>query len=743
MAWFTPSAASDSGARPSLATVIDAASGAPAGGGVLVAPGLVLTCAHVVNDALARPMFTQEPPARARIAVAFPHLAPAGPGSARPVVWVPPRLPGPGRRPAGPQDTVWCGDLALLALDAPPQDVPPVRWKPMARGQSVRSWYGGGQAFTFADGVVEAYDADLGFVDGSLRGAAVGPGYSGGPVWCDDEQAAVGLVLAVMRSATAGSVADSVLRRTVVLPWQAVRRELESAARATGVALPFPPPASAPATAPGAGAARYALAAVVADVLPDTGSRRAAGTYLAGELGLPAGLSEAPSSDELVELLLSTPRALAALTEWLAPTRRAEAFRLLAVGRAALVPGLLSVREYTWLVELLKDRVVLASLPGAVRAALRYTTVWDETGPTGADAADETVPGGAETSLESALRLVERLEGYWGDSAPVPPGTPRVPALLRAVIFLAALCSPAHARQLTRWSNRVADRLGVTQPALDERQAEAADWAASRPSASGVPRLSVKVAAHGDDAYRCTAWYDPGDGEARKVLDDDEPKPQDRLARILHRLLVRENKAAHGRHQDTSVLEFILDADELDLPVDEWGDEPEAADVPVVLGAEYAVVIRCPQLRARAEDHPLSWQRRSAEINRGGFLRLDRKHMTSRQIYGLLKADLSVPRVILDCAEEHRAVLRAVCVLMGVPVVLWERGAAEGSRDRLAALMLNGPARTMPYRVRQQRARALGEAADTGTGPVVIWDDIARPVPEDRWSDPSFKEASP
>lgn len=57
----------------------------------------------------------------------------------------------------------------------------------------------------------------LGFVDSQLRGAAIGPGYSGGPLWCEDVGAAVGIVLGVMEPPPGSFGSDQVVRRTIVI----------------------------------------------------------------------------------------------------------------------------------------------------------------------------------------------------------------------------------------------------------------------------------------------------------------------------------------------------------------------------------------------------------------------------------------------------------------------------------------------------------------------------------------------
>ncbi|MBL1101749.1 VMAP-C domain-containing protein [Streptomyces coffeae] len=718
-------------------SVVSPSSRSVVGGGVYLGERRVLTCSHVVNDALGRNAFAQEAPEGMPVRLAFPCRAGAEDEtfSARPVVWIPARRPGPGSRPAGNGDLTWSGDLAVLELaDDPPPDVRPMRWAALAEGQDVRAWYGSGLPFTYADGSVRLHAGSLAYIDSELRGAAMGPGYSGGPLWCDEEQAAVGIVLGVLEPPAGGFDSGHVVRRTVALPWQALEAELSHAR------LPRNAPASShrvlditvdPADL-------HAITAVLSEVLGDPQVRAAHAQRLAEELGLPVTPATVPSVDEVVDVLVTRHRAVAVLAEGLAKTEPDATLKLLSLGRAALIPGMLSVREHRWLFDLLPGEAP-SRLAAAARAALPDSILFQT--------ADLPSPLD-ESEDQSTEQLVEALEEYWGDSAPVPDGTPRVPALLRAVEYLAATCEAKVTRKMQDWCEAVAKRLGVAQAALQERRDDATAWAGRRRAhhAAAQPRLTVQLTRCAPGTYRCASWYHPGsvnDEVDRQVLADDDPRTPAELTRLLHTILVRETAAAE--RSAVPVIEVLLDADDLDEPVERWANEAEDAEeyeIPLVLGAEYAVVVRCPELRRQAE-RLHSWRARWAQLDRGGLLRLDQQHATSLQVYGLLKADLNVARVIIDCHSQHRAALRAVCLVLGVPVVMWDRDAPGGPRsDQLAALMLNGPVRGLPHRVRRQRARALGEADAGSPAPALIWDDATRLPPLPYWSDPTCEEST-
>ncbi|MGA5555398.1 trypsin-like peptidase domain-containing protein [Streptomyces lavendulocolor] len=168
--------------------------GEAAGAGALVAPDLVLTCAHVVSDALGLPR--HEPvPGGTEVTIEFPLAGrPAGrPGLPRRTGlvehWIPTRA-----------DRT--GDLAVLRLR---EAVPGVRPLPMADPGSV--WEHGARAVGFTGGepgeiwfrgklsgsTSEGW-VQLSRADGQT--AHIVRGFSGSPVWDNDLEAAVGLVVA-------------------------------------------------------------------------------------------------------------------------------------------------------------------------------------------------------------------------------------------------------------------------------------------------------------------------------------------------------------------------------------------------------------------------------------------------------------------------------------------------------------------------------------------------------------------
>lgn len=130
------------------------------GGGLLLAGGRVLTCAHVVNQALGRPPFAQPPPVERDgavdgLLVALPGLAPDGRYRVAVERWLPGRG-GAGEEDVREGDPEWSADLALLRLvDRPAHPVPGAPLGRHRTGPSAFAWYGSGNPSTVAAVVVQ------------------------------------------------------------------------------------------------------------------------------------------------------------------------------------------------------------------------------------------------------------------------------------------------------------------------------------------------------------------------------------------------------------------------------------------------------------------------------------------------------------------------------------------------------------------------------------------------------------
>jgi hypothetical protein len=162
------------------------------GAGFLVGERQILTCAHVVSQALDLGHTPPDTP-RGVVSLDFPFLPPRTLCSARVVLWCPPLSDGR-------------GDIAGLELQGePPAGAEMVRFAP---AEDV--WEHPFRAFGFPSGYDDGVWATgrlLGrqatdwvmIEDVKVQGFAVGPGFSGTPVWDTQLQGVVGMVVAASR----------------------------------------------------------------------------------------------------------------------------------------------------------------------------------------------------------------------------------------------------------------------------------------------------------------------------------------------------------------------------------------------------------------------------------------------------------------------------------------------------------------------------------------------------------------
>ncbi|GGS35874.1 trypsin-like peptidase domain-containing protein [Streptomyces griseoviridis] len=723
MGWFRQ----DGAPRPVVSVLRRAADGRTgsagdeAGAAVLLSRRHVLTCAHVVNDALGiRPLAADRPVADGLDIVFHVDGAPRR-TVARVTVWIPPR-----QRPSG----VWQGDLCVLELTGPaPEPVRPAVWQDMAEGQAVRAWGADGKAGGFADTEVKLADEGIYYLDGALSGAAVAPGFSGGPLWSRHEPAVVGLVVAHRDPQGRPLTGQQVVRRSWALPWQTVRAELLTAGAADLIE-------ARPAGAPGPeDPFRRTLAHELWELLADPVTRTDHARRLAAELGLrtPADGS-VPGVDELVDLLGGSERALATLTESLASAyrggRRPRALdRLLAAGRLSGTARLLSVGEQRLLAHRMREIAARdpALVPRAAREALRYT-------PLPAALRGATL---AADGVETALGELEALP----DGDVLPDGGPSVPALLKLVEFTAAEAGAADREDLRTWSERVAGRLGVHAAALAQRRADAVAWAARWPAAVTrvVARIST-LASDPPDHHRCALWLVRADGTpAPVVIGEPGPFPPDRIGRLIREAAERAETESGQEVRDVDVL---VDRDGLHLPVDEWDAGNAVPWLPgEPLGVGYRIALRCPEI---AEHNPRHAQLLRARWSAGDTaepLVVDEKTADAKQLYSRLRTSHEhTGQVVLHGPEEIRRTLLEICLACGVPVVLWDRAArSHADAHHLDEVAPNGPLVRLPERVRTFRGKVWTDPERHRARPSLVWEpEHPLPLPaQHRLADPA------
>ncbi|MFI9773564.1 trypsin-like peptidase domain-containing protein [Streptomyces sp. NPDC051956] len=745
MSWFTASHDNVSAdARGALVRVLAADRTRTAGAGVYLSGRKLLTCAHVVNAALGRPVLTPDNPGAVHLGIAFPVLSAVDERPVRLVAWVPPR-PLNRHGPVLDGSLEWEGDLAVLELDEePPAPVGPIPWREMQRGQQVRAWYGGGQAFSYADVLVGDWDGRIGYLDGQLSGAAVDEGYSGGPLFSLDDGAAVGLVMGRVAAPAGPLSAQHTLRRSWGMGWQSVLRELALVGAAPDTCERGPATGYASSGASGmrgtrgfAGdeSVRDMMVGPLHSLLANPAARLDHASALAIELGLRTRADgSAPTVEQLADLLCATQRALPTLSESLAPTLsgahgRGELNRLLALGRLTEVARLLSVAEHRFLLAKLEHLTQHdpGLVPRAATAALPYVDL-----PRSLQAARLAVSAVPAALLE--------LEGRYGDGSPVPDESPRLPALLRVVEYVAAQAPGMACQALQEWSGRVAARLGIHASALAERRADAARWSA-RATATGV-RVLVELDRHDKDPadrYRCSVWRMRADGTAaRTVTATERPRTGREIARLIR-------EVAGGAEGDGIALVAVtVTPDALELPVDEWDGADADEYIRAPLGEDFHLVLRCPQIRRRSSTGVRDLKRRWNARHQSDMLVADHGIGEETQLVRLLKTThRDTARVFVHGSAARRSQLVRYCLAMGVPVVLWDREAA-GTDDsrRLDTARPDGPVDELPERVRHFRVDAYADKA-VAARPTLVWEDAGLPLPDElELADPAQGDGS-
>ncbi|MEU5978246.1 trypsin-like peptidase domain-containing protein [Streptomyces sp. NPDC047315] len=771
MGWFLmPEPETTGDALSCLATVHRAAGGKAAGGGVLLDARSVLTCAHVVNDALGRSLFEPRTPGpdELRLSVWGKHGRVAC--AARVAHWIPPRpVSGSGAVREGARE--WLGDLAVLRFEVEPgPDKGPQRFAPrlpMEPGRSVRSWHGSGNASTFATMRVEHVDGAVGYFDGSPTGMAVGRGYSGGPVWSTSDRAVVGVLIGHFMPPDgdgpdpAPHSPQHLIRRSWGMPWQQVEAELRAVgALAQGAG-------GVPAADDDAGAddpARQLLVETLREVLPWGTSLSDHANRLARDLGA-KGASEVtpPSAEDFADFLLTHPRALAHFTETIRRSDPAAVDRLLAAGRLSPVPLLLSPGEYDQLHRLLRDtdRSVRVRFAEAARAALPLTASFPVVGderrapgdgdggaPIDGDGSAGGGPGaaggigsargvgsaggmGAVGRVQTLDELIDRLERLHGDGR--SDDGPRVPALLRFVEYLGVLCTAPQYARLRMWSGRVASRLGIPHSALAERRGDAQDWGRSLRDRTGRVRVLVQVTPSGRDRYGLRIWCDEGAGPRQVSAASTGSYSGPEGARELLRVLESLDPAAVAAQRP--LVEVLVDRAGLNLPIDEWEGMGPGEIVPGVLGAEFPLVVHCPELLRRHERFLPDWRRRWQQLDSGTTLVFSDDGLDTRAIYATLMDRLDAVRVSVDVPAGLRDDIVQVCLAVGVPVVVWDR--ERGDASHAVGEMADVATRELPDGVRSYRAKTMQRPREYTGRPVLAWADADRTIPRLHLSEPA------
>lgn len=443
-----------------------------------------------------------------------------------------------------------------------------------------------------------------------------------------------------------------------------------------------------------------------------------------------ARLGPSPSDDQTAHALLTVERAMAALVEALHERNRQAADLFLALGRSLGAPGLLSPLEYASLGQLLGRTPALppmAQVIAAVRAALPLERGWLP------PAAGE--PHG--TTAGQLMACVEHFEQHTGGLSMVRPGRQLVPAVVRFTELLAAV-TPGARDALHTWGDRVARRLGVDAGGLAERRADAAAWAGSLRGAGRPPRVVAQLDAEAPDRtadgprFTCVMWVDTGSGELVRAAEQSGTplSPRD-VVRHIQRT-VSQLRALTDPSAPPAVVEILLQPDALHLPVDSWNGADDEDPLPLLLGVEHATVLRCAPLSApeREEQRRAELERRWAGRHNDKVVHLDHRHAEGHAAYGALKTDAGAARAVVRAGPPGRDRLVQAALLLGYPVVLWDRQATGPTPDaHFTPLRPEASVEGLPWRIRDYRARACADPAAHPACPALLLEDAEHPLP--------------
>ncbi|GGS59947.1 VMAP-C domain-containing protein [Streptomyces violaceus] len=718
MPWFSPPGPS----RPATVSVFPpSGSRKCVGAGVLLPGSRVLTAAHVVNLALGRENEYdaahpgKETVLRVRVGGHWQD--------ARVMVWIPVRER---------TELRWKGDLAVLELpqSLPPNLAPPT-WRPVSEGLPVCAWHPAGPAeFSLARCKVVAVEAEFAYavVDGGDTGATIQHGYSGGPIWCDDDRAVVGMVVGKVKGdEERAHHPDQVRRRSWCLPTQRVREELAAAGAAH--LLDVPPDTDEPDTSSEA----FDVADILNRKLDGTKELAESGRVVARKCGLchPHDRS-GPSVEEFARVLLTHPRALAELTHVLSAAKPGAVAELLEVSARIPQCALLTHAERGRL------DTLLASLPHRIIAtfpALVLDALPDIDLPaallTDADWLD------AGTVAAPLAALLDQLERNRRAPATERPHSPLLPALVCLVLHVAAVSPDPYAAELVGWCTKVVRRTQGHQAALEERLAHARELAARlRAPNQNAPRLLVRlrrVSGEGDSClFTLRMWRRETTTWQRVRIDEQQAHDTvGTAAKIFTAASVLWRTGA------LPIVELLLDRADLDLNP-HWWMAPGPLNTHRALGVEFPVVFTCPELVEQGSDAEFLRERKK-RLHRGVLVRLEASVSSLDEVYGRLAGEMdAVGAVIGEVDPAFRELVVQYCLAAGMPVVLFGRG--DKGWSHAESLLARVPPAALPQAVREYRRDTIKEPAVHLGRPVLAWCDDNGPPPEDLYLDDPSEE---
>ncbi|WP_326811382.1 serine protease [Streptomyces scopuliridis] len=655
---------------------------------MLIAPRLVLTCAHVVNSALDRDRFDTELPPRGQVVpVRLPHVDRERQLAGRvvPEMWRPPRSRSEPGHPAPPSVGMlpYYGDLAVLELDteAPPGAEPAPFLHQRDGNEVVAQWASGHTLPTLRAMLrVSAHP----WIALDVLGGTVAEGFSGGPLWDRERQAVVGLVVAAHE--TAGQSATA--------PPRSDHHGLAAAMYAIGLSsieaeLPGLPPVAVPA----AGRGRQQLLVILEELLTTRQAIKECEERLAARLGRKS-VGPAADVERLAGMAMGVrrgvPELLDIVYEHIAECRPSGLTESGGWERLLRIARLVSPRERLSLHRRRNLSALLAHCRAIEpKALLRTVLPYAENLPTPVDLADAT----------------DILEGY-----DAQPGQ-RMAPLLQGVVHISVQERAAGgdvADDLDAWTRSTAPRLGVAPAAVDQFRADASAahsaTVASQRTGAVPPRVQVELLpVSPGHLFTYQIWVWSGDGRHEVVLTQDTEVRSHQVVEAIRTVLRTEVQ----EHPETAQLEFFVAPAWLRLEVDTWEFPGDVDDSGFHPGITRRVVLRSSE---RTRETYAGWKRRSSALPAAPRLLLDERCTDPAVARARLEVSPDTGIVVLCCDRQQQGRVLRQCIQAGVHTVLWHREDHGGQlATELLALVEDIDHTHIPEAVRLERAKAMAD----------------------------------
>ncbi|MEW2400264.1 hypothetical protein [Streptomyces sp. NPDC046862] len=320
------------------------------------------------------------------------------------------------------------------------------------------------------------------------------------------------------------------------------------------------------------------------------------------------------------------------------------------------------------------------------------------------------------TGQDDIRTLIEDLEDRRTE-----PGV--VPHLLQVVEEVAAVRG-ADGDTLRAWAEPVAARAGALPGAISQCRSSAASRARAR-TADPVLRVWLWAEPAADAFHYVIRLYDGHGRDAGTWTDKDTLHSRSQLCAALS-----EAVGQLDQYTESAGVEFLLEEGYFGLAVDRFptragalGDRAVGLDRPVVIRGQHVPRKGPWQERWALRQHP----------GAGPWVVLDEgaanNTLTDRR---------DIACVIACCPPEERDRTLALCRWLGVPVVLWHRGAhGQEAAHALRAVVREDWPHSLPLEVWRQRAAALNDTAHMGAHLALLWEDPRWQPPEPRLSNPT------